>query len=74
MAKINWNRQQTPSKLTGEYYANPRTGFDKGWHHNQKLKAEAKARKELEQARQKIKALRTGLKNDPSVTQANNAK
>lgn len=58
MARLDYNRQNTPSKLTGEYYSNPRTGFDKHWHDNQAKKAEAKEKRELEQARQKIKALR----------------
>jgi hypothetical protein len=58
MAKLDYTRQPTTSKLNSEYYSNPSKGFDKHWHHNNKLKQEAKARKELEQARQKIKALR----------------
>ena len=52
------NRRSYQSQMDRDYYTNPKQGFDKGWHHNQKLKAEAKARKELKQTRQKIKALR----------------
>ena len=56
--KINYNRQPIRQRLNEDYYTNPSQGFDKGWHHNNKLKQEAKQRRELEQARLKIKALR----------------
>jgi cephalosporin-C deacetylase-like acetyl esterase len=58
MAKLDYNRQPIRQQLNEEYYTNPSKGFDKHWHDNMKRKKEAKARKELEQARQKIKALR----------------
>ena len=56
--KINYNRQLMRNRMNESYYTNPSQGFDKGWHHNNKLKQEAQQRRELEQARQKIKAMR----------------
>lgn len=41
MTKLKWDREPFKSVLDSEYWKNPKTGFDKGWHHNwsQKLKA-----------------------------------
>jgi hypothetical protein len=43
MTKLNWNRPQRTSAMSNDYWTNPRTGFDKGWHidqQNKQLKAE----------------------------------
>ncbi len=32
MTKLLWNRQPWTSSLNSEYWANPKTGFDRAWH------------------------------------------
>jgi hypothetical protein len=44
MTKINWNREPTSSVMNSEYWTNPKTGFDKGWHDRLKQKQEKKQR------------------------------
>jgi hypothetical protein len=40
MTKLVWTRQNQTSSLNSEYWTNPRTGFDRAWHEQQKLQAE----------------------------------
>jgi hypothetical protein len=39
MTKLDWNRQDWKSTMNSEYWTNPKTGFDKAWHEQQKHKA-----------------------------------
>ena len=41
MAKIDWSRHRLEeTKLTREYWSNPKKGFDRAWHEKQaKLRA-----------------------------------
>ena len=45
MTKLDWNRSPRTSTMNSEYWTNPKTGFDKAWHEQQKHK-QAKAEKE----------------------------
>ena len=45
MTKLVWNRQKPNSTLNSEYWTNPKEGFDKNWHEEQKHK-KAQALKE----------------------------
>lgn len=38
MTKLNWNRKSTVSVLNSDYFTNPKTGFDKAWHEEQRNK------------------------------------
>jgi hypothetical protein len=38
MTKLKWDRQIKTSTLDSEYWANPKTGFDKEWHQARGLK------------------------------------
>jgi hypothetical protein len=44
MTKLNWDRQTTSSGMNSEYWTNPKTGFDKGWHDRQAQKQQRKER------------------------------
>lgn len=58
MAKINWSRHSYGSRMGSDYYANPKTGFDKAWHDDIKKQKRKAEKQKLAQARAKIKALR----------------
>jgi len=38
MTKLIWDRRNQSSTLNSEYWTNPKTGFDKEWHEQQKSK------------------------------------
>ena len=40
MTKLVWNRQNWTSTMNSEYWTNPKEGFDKNWHEQQKHKQE----------------------------------
>ena len=42
MTKLKWNREPIKSSLDSEYWSKPKTGFDKGWHHNWAQKLQSK--------------------------------
>ena len=46
MTKLDWNRPGWKSTMNSEYWTDPKTGFDKAWHEQQKHK---KARQDKEQ-------------------------
>ena len=45
MAKLNWSRHSYSSIMGSDYYANPKTGFDKAWHQKQAKTPKAKITK-----------------------------
>ena len=38
MTKLDWNKETWKSTMNSEYWTNPKTGFDKAWHEQQKHK------------------------------------
>lgn len=38
MTKLNWSKETWKSTMNSEYWTNPKTGFDKAWHEQQKNK------------------------------------
>ena len=44
MTKLDWNRPGWKTQMNSEYWTNPKTGFDKGWHDRQAQKNERKQR------------------------------
>ena len=39
MTKLKWDRQNWASSMNSEYWTNPKEGFDKHWHQQQKNKS-----------------------------------
>ena len=47
MTKLKWDREPQRSGMNSEYWTNPKTGFDKAWHEQQKHK-QNKLKKEID--------------------------